>query len=80
MTQKESQLKNLQLLLQELDANLLQRATDYIRGLIDASNQQSLDWWEQLPDSVKNDHKQGVREAEEGKVILLEDFLKKYNR
>ena len=37
------------------------------------------DWWNDLPQSVKDDHVQGEKEGEEGKAILLEDFLKKYN-
>jgi len=38
------------------------------------------DWWDELPDSVKKDHEQGEKDGEEGRVILLDDFLKKYRK
>ena len=78
MTQKEIQLKNLTLLLQGLDANLLQRATDYVRGLVDASAEQDHDWWDDLPDSVKESYEEGMRDAEAGRLIPMEEVMKRY--
>lgn len=79
MTQKEVQLKNLMRLLQELDSRLLQRATDYIRGLSDAASEVENDWWEYLPESVKEDIKEGLLEIEEGDLTPMEEVMKKYN-
>ena len=79
MTQNEIQLRdNLTLLLKEMDAPLLQRATDYIRGLINASSEDKHDWWDDLPDSVKESYELGMKDIEEGKVISVEEMLKKY--
>lgn len=38
------------------------------------------DWWDELPDSVKKDHEQGEKDGEEGRVVPLDDFLKKYRK
>ena len=78
MTQKEIQLKNLTSMLQGLDPNLLQRATDYIRGLIDASSEQKHDWWDDLPDSVKDGYHEGMKDIEEGNLIPMDEVMKKY--
>ena len=79
MTQIEVQLQNLMLLLQELDSRLLQRATDYIRGLSDAVSEEENDWWEYLPESVKQDIEDGLLEIEEGNLTPMEEVMKKYN-
>jgi predicted transcriptional regulator len=79
MTQKEIQLKNLTSMLQGLDPNLLQRATDYIRGLIDASSEQKHDWWDDLPDSVKQDIDEGLQDIEDGNLIPMDEVMKKYS-
>lgn len=78
MTEKEIQIRDLILLLKDLDSNLLQRATDYIRGLIDATSDQKLDWWDDLPDSVKESYELGMKDIEEGNMISVEEMLKKY--
>ena len=79
MAQSEIQLRDdLSHLLQEMDAVLLQRATDYVRGLIDASNEQQTDWWNELPQSVKDSYELGMKDIEEGNMISVEDMLKKY--
>ena len=72
------QLKEITLLLKNLDTNLLQRATDYIRGLVDASSEQKHDWWDELPDSVKESYELGMKDIEEGNMISVEEMLKKY--
>ncbi len=77
MTQKEIQLKEITLLLQNLDANLLQRATDYIRGLVDASSEDKHDWWNDLPDSVKQDIDEGLQDIEDGNLIPMDEVMKK---
>lgn len=79
MTQKELQLKDLTSMLKGLDSNLLQRATDYIRGLVDASNEQKHDWWNDLPDSVKQDIEEGLLDIEQGNLIPMEEVMKKYS-
>ncbi|MFK7797669.1 MAG: hypothetical protein AB8E82_09455 [Aureispira sp.] len=79
MTQKELQLRKLILLLQNLDSNLLQRATDYIKGLSDAVNEKEYDWWDSLPNSVKQDIEEGLLDIENGNLIPMEDVMKKYN-
>lgn len=38
------------------------------------------DWWDELPQSVKDDHEAGLKEIEEGKLIEVDEFLKKYRR
>jgi len=78
MTQKEIQLKDLTSMLQGLDSNLLQRATDYIRGLVDASSEKKHDFWDDLPQSVKNDYHEGMKDIEEGNLIPMEEVMKKY--
>jgi hypothetical protein len=78
MTQKDLQLKDLTSMLQNLDSNLLQRATDYIRGLVDASNEQEHDWWDDLPESVKKSYELGMKDIEEGNLIPMEEVMKKY--
>lgn len=79
MTQKEVQLKNLMLLLQNLDSSLLQRATDYIRGLSDAAGGEQYDWWQDLPESVKQDIQEGILDIENGDLIPMEEVMKRYN-
>lgn len=78
MTQKEIQLKNLNLLLQNLDSSLLQRATDYIKGLSDAANEKNNDWWDDLPNSVKKGYSEGIKDIEEGRFIPMEEVMRKY--
>jgi predicted transcriptional regulator len=79
MTQKELQLRKLILLLQNLDSNLLQRATDYIKGLSDAVSEKEYDWWAELPESVKQDIEEGLLDIENGNLIPMEEVMKKYN-
>jgi len=79
MTQNEMQLKEITLLIQNLDTNLLQRATDYIRGLVDASSEHKHDWWDDLPDSVKQDIDEGLQDIEDGNLIPMEEVMKKYS-
>jgi predicted transcriptional regulator len=79
MTQKDIQLKDLTSMLQNLDSNLLQRATDYIRGLVDASSEQKHDWWNDLPDSIKQDIEEGLLDIEQGNLIPMEEVMKKYS-
>ena len=79
MTQQEIQLRDkLMLLIQEMDAALLQRVTDYTRGLLDASSEQKHDWWDDLSDSVKQDLEEGLKDIEEGNLIPMEQVMKKY--
>lgn len=80
MAQNEIQLRTALIhLLQEMDAPLLQRITDYARGLMDASSEQKHDWWDNLPDDVKQDIDEGLSDIEEGNLIPMEEVMKKYS-
>ncbi len=35
------------------------------------------DWWDELPQQVKDSIDEGIRDVEEGRVISHEDFLKR---
>ncbi len=65
-------------LLQNMDANLLQRLTDYAKGLLDASSEHQQDWWNELPQSVKDGYAEGMKDIEEGNLIPMEEVMKKY--
>ena len=83
MAQTDIQLQKQNLIskLQGLDnATLIQRLSDFLDGILAASDVAQTDWWDELPDSVKKDHEQGEKDGEEGNVILLDDFLKKYRK
>ena len=36
------------------------------------------DWWDELSDEQKFEIDKGIKDADEGKVVLYEDFMKKY--
>jgi hypothetical protein len=57
--------------------SLMQRVSDFLDGILAASDNQT-DWWDELPDSVKQDYDEGLKEMEEGNEVDVEDFLKKY--
>jgi hypothetical protein len=77
----QSQKQNLISKLQGLDnANLLQRVSDFLDGVLAATGNTTADWWNELPESVKKDHEQGEKDGEEGRVVPLDDFLKKYRK
>ena len=59
--------------------SLMQRVSDFLDGILAASDNQT-DWWDELPETVKRDHEQGEKDGEEGNVILLDDFLKKHRK
>ena len=40
--------------------------------------QEEPDWWDELPDSIKESYATGLKEMEKGKEIDVEVFLKKY--
>lgn len=80
MTDKEIKMQHLIALLEEMDEELLQRATDYINGLIDASKKQQEDWWDSLPLSVKKGYEEGMNDIKEGNLISKEDVFRKYRQ
>ena len=80
MAQTDIQIDDLISKLKKLDnQSLMQRVSDFLDDILAASDSQT-DWWDELPESVKRDHEQGKKDGEEGNVILLEDFLKKYRK
>lgn len=80
MTDKEIKMQYLIALLQEMDEELLQRATDYINGLIDASEKPQEDWWDSLPLSVKKGYEEGMKDIKDGNLISKEDVFRKYRQ
>lgn len=79
MAQADAQMrKNLITLLKNIDTVLLQRVSDFTKGLLAASNEEEADWWDELPDSVKKSYELGMKDIEEGNMISVEDMLKKY--
>ena len=80
MTQKEIQLENLQSLLQGLDTSLLQRAADYVRGLIDASTEQKTDWWDDLSSDEQKDIEIGLNQADKGQFISDQEAMNRFNK
>jgi hypothetical protein len=50
---------------------------DYIQ-IEPEAKQDSVDWWDELPDSVKQSYEQGVKDGEAGRVISMEEMMKKY--
>lgn len=78
MTKAEIKMRtNLIELLQKLDAPLLQRVSDFTQGLLAASDESKKDWWDELPDSVKEGYYEGMKDIEEGNLISIEEFMKK---
>lgn len=81
MTQAEIQLREkLFSVLQNLDLTLLQRVSDFTQGILAASDNHQSDWWNELPDSVKEDYEEGLVEMEQGNEMNVDDFLKKYRK
>jgi hypothetical protein len=70
--------KNLIILLKNIDTVLLQRVSDFTQGLLAASNSDKTDWWDDLPESVKESYERGMKDIEEGNMITLEEMLKQY--
>lgn len=79
MAQNEIQLRDaLFHLLKEMDASLLQRITDYARGLMDASSEHKHDWWNELTEEEKADLKESMLQGEMGQEKPMEEVFKKY--
>lgn len=79
MTNADIQMReNLISLLQKMDTSLLQRLSDFAQGLLAASSEQDTDWWDELPDSVKESYERGMKDIEEGNMVTLDEMLKKY--
>ena len=68
-----SQLKNID------NSLILQRISDFLEGVL-AANSANNDFWKELPDSVKDDYHQGLKEMEAGEEDDVKDFLKKYRK
>jgi len=49
---------------------------DYIK--IEPQVEEKVDWWDELPESVKQSYEQGVKDGEAGRVISMEEMMKKY--
>lgn len=81
MAKADIQLQSLISKLQRLDnENLLQRVSDFLDGILAASDKTKTDWWNELPDSVKQDYDEGLKEMEAGNETNIDDFLKKYRK
>ncbi len=42
------------------------------------SEEQKTDWFDVLPETVRKSYEQGMKDIEEGKVLSVEEMLKKY--
>jgi hypothetical protein len=81
MANTNIQLQSLITKLQGLEnENLLQRVSDFLDGILAASDKPQTDWWNELPNSVKQDYDEGLKEMEEGNETNVDDFLKKYRK
>lgn len=49
---------------------------DYIQIVPESKNDET-DWWDELPESVKQSYEEGEKDGEEGRVITIEEFMKK---
>ena len=49
---------------------------DYIQ-IVPESKKDETDWWDELPESVKQAYEEGEKDGEEGRVITIEEFMKK---
>jgi hypothetical protein len=67
-----SKLKNID------NATLIQRLSDFIDGILAASDFVQKDWWDELPGSVKESYERGMKDIEEGNLIPMEEVMKKY--
>ena len=61
------------------DDNALERLSHFI----DTENapdrtEQAPDWWDQLPDEVKASVEEGIREADAGETITMDEFKQQY--
>ncbi len=45
---------------------------------VDAVEAQDADWWTNMPDSVKEDVEEGLRQSERDEVFSHEEVMKKY--
>lgn len=73
LNQKEnliSQLKNID------NSLIIQRIADFMQGVLAASDS-TTDWWDELPESVKEAHKEGLKDIEEGNLIPAEEVIQK---
>lgn len=81
MAQADIQLQDLISKLKKLEnESLLQRVADFLDGILAAHKEHQTDWWDELPDSVKQDYDEGLKEMENGNETDVEDFLKKYRK
>jgi hypothetical protein len=81
MANTNIQLQSLITKLQGLEnENLLQRVSDFLDGILAASDKPKTDWWNELPESVKQDYDEGLKEMEAGNETNVDDFLKKYRK
>lgn len=55
---------------------LLQRVSDFLDGILAASEETKKDWWDELPKEVQQAYQQGLQEMEAGEEIDFEDFIK----
>ncbi len=60
------------------NASLLQRVADFLDGILAASEEEESDWWDELPDSVKESYEIGEKQLDAGEYISVEELLKKY--
>jgi hypothetical protein len=81
MANIDVQLQTLITKLQHLDnENLLQRVSDFVDGILAASDKATTDWWEELPSSVQQDYEEGIQQMEAGEESNVSDFLKTYRQ
>lgn len=64
-----------------LKGSVDEQFVDKIEALLaENMTDQQQDWWNDLPDSVKQDYDEGLKAMEAGQEDDIEDFLKKYQR
>lgn len=81
MVNTNIQLQSLISKLENLDnENLLQRVSDFLDGILAATDDSQEDWWNEIPSSIKQDYDEGLKEMEAGNESNVDDFLKKYQK
>jgi predicted transcriptional regulator len=67
-------------LIQTMDDALLQRVADFTKGLLQGSQANNQDFWDELPQSVKDGYEEGMKDIEQGNLIPMEEVMKKYRQ
>lgn len=65
--------------IKDVPVNRLEELHLYIKTLIPKKKKES-DWWDEISDEEKLAVERGLKDAEEGRTISHEDFMKSYGR